>query len=82
MSLAYAIVLVNDELMKNQARDTIQEAQKAADQKFEKIAMDNRLTRVTRNPEPHTMSHDELRKAMPHATLDGLTGLYFTADIS
>lgn len=82
MALAYAIVLVADELMKNQARDTIQGAQRAADQKFEKIATDNRLTRVMRNPEPRTLSPDELRRAVPFANLDGLTGLYFTADIT
>ena len=82
MPQAYAVILVNDEFFKSQKRDTVQAAQAAADKKFEAIATDARLTRVMRNPEPHVMSPDELRKAMPYANLDGLTGLYFTADIS
>lgn len=82
MALAYSIILVNDELLKNQKRETVGQAQQLADKKFESIAQANRLTRVLRNPEPHSMSPDELRKAMPYANLDGLTGLYFTADIT
>jgi hypothetical protein len=82
MALAYAVVLVNDELMKRHGRETVQEAQGAADQKFQRIAEDNRLTLVTRNPEPRTMTPEELRQFAPHANLDGLTGLYFTADIT
>lgn len=82
MTMAYVVVLVNDELMKRESRGTVQEAQKEADKKFEKIAVDNRLTKVMRNPEPRVMTHEELRQGYPYANLDGLTGLYFTADIS
>jgi hypothetical protein len=82
MGMAYVIVLVNDDLWKHEKRATVQEAQAAADRKFEKLAVEARLTHVMRNPEPHVMDHLELRSAYPFANLDGLTGLYFTADIT
>jgi hypothetical protein len=82
MAMAYAVVLVNDELFKHQKRDTVAEAQVAADDRFARIAVENRLTKVMRNPEPRVMTHEELRQGMPYANLDGLTGLYFTADIT
>jgi hypothetical protein len=82
VSLAYAVVLVNDEMLKSHGRVTVQEAQAAADKRFEQIAIDSRCTNVLRNPEPRTMTHQELRQAYPYANLDGLTGLYFTADIT
>ena len=82
MAVAYAVVLVNDEMLKHQKRDAYQEAQRAADQRFERLAQEARLTRVMRNPEPRTMTHEELRQAYPYMNLDGLTGLYFTADIT
>lgn len=82
MPVAYAVVLVNDEFFKSQKRDTVQAAQAAADNKFEKIAQEARLTKVLRNPEPRVMTYDELRQAYPYANLDGITGLYFTADIT
>ena len=37
---------------------------------------------VTRNPEPRVMTYLEMRNAFPHTNLDGLVGLYFTADIT
>lgn len=82
MAMAYAVILVNDDLWKREKRIVTQEAQAAADKRFEKLAQDNLKTRVLRNPEPHVMSYEELRKAMPYTNLDGLTGLYFTADIT
>lgn len=82
MSLAYAVVLVDDQMLKNQKRDTVAAAQHAADDKFRVIAQEARLTKVTRNPEPRVMTHAELRNAYPLANLEGLTGLYFTADIT
>lgn len=82
MSLAYAVVLVADELLQHHARETVQEAQRAADRQFEQLAVGSRRTRVMRNPEPRVMTHEELRQAYPYMPLDGLTGLYFTADIT
>ena len=82
MTLAYAVVLVSDEFLKQQKREVMQRAQAEADRKFEKIAQDNLLTRVTRNPEPRTMTPEECHRAFPWANLEGLTGLYFTADIT
>jgi hypothetical protein len=82
MALAYVVILVNDEFMKSHPRSVVAEAQAAADKRFEIIATDNRLTKVLRNPEPREMSPGELRQAMPLQNLDGLTGLYFTADIT
>lgn len=82
MALAYAVVMVASDLFDHHRRDTVQEAQKQADLKFEVVAQEARLTKVTRNPEPRVMTHPELRQGFPHVNLDGLVGLYFTADIS
>lgn len=82
MAMAYAVILVADELLDRQRRDIVQQAQQAADEKFEKLARENMLTQVTRNPEPRVMTYLEVRKAFPQLNLDGLTGLYFTADIT
>lgn len=82
MAEAYTIVLVDETLWKTERSRFTQIAQQAADQKFEKLAQDNMKGLVTRNPEPREMSHEELRKYMPYAVLDGLVGLYFTADIT
>lgn len=82
MSLAYAVVLVDEELFKAQKRDVVAEAQRAADRRFEDIAVEARLTKVLRNPEPRVMTYEELRKMYPYAQLEHLTGLYFTADIT
>lgn len=82
MALAYIVILVNDELYSHDKRDTVAQAQSAADQRFKRLAEEANLTQVTRNPEPRVMTYQELRKAVPYANLDGLTGLYFTADIT
>lgn len=82
MAMAYAVILASDELLRNQRADTMQEAQRAADQRFEAIALEARLTKVIRNPEPRVMTPEELRSAFPFVNLDGLTGFYFTADIT
>lgn len=82
MALAYAVVLASTELFDHHRRETVQEAQRAADQKFEAIAQQNRLAMVTRNPEPRVMTYPEMRNAFPGVNLDGLVGLYFTADIA
>lgn len=82
MALAYAVVLVANDLYKNQKRDTVAAAQHAADEKFRKVAEEARCTKVTRNPEPREMTIDECRNLFPQSNLEGLTGLYFTADIS
>jgi len=82
VSLAYAVVLADSKMFDQFRRDTVAEAQRAADQRFEKLAREARKTTVTRNPEPHVMTWSELRQAMPTANLDGLVGLYFTADIT
>ncbi|WNN96087.1 hypothetical protein SEA_SCHIMMELS22_56 [Microbacterium phage Schimmels22] len=82
MALAYAVVLADSRLYDTQKHDTLQRAQAAADQKFEALAQGSRKTLVTRNPEPRVMTYPEMRKAFPNINLDGLVGLYFTADIS
>lgn len=82
MALAYAVILANTELFDRQRRDTVQQAQAAADRRFEELAQQARKTLVTRNPEPRVMTWDEMRNAFPGANLDGLVGLYFTADIT
>ncbi|AXQ52921.1 hypothetical protein SEA_NEFERTHENA_58 [Microbacterium phage Neferthena] len=82
MALAYAVIFANTELWDNQRYDTLQRAQAAADEKFEAIAQDARKTLVTRNPEPRIMTYLEMRNAFPDLNLDGLVGLYFTADIT
>ena len=82
MALAYAVVLVNDEALHRERHRALQDAQAAADGRFEQIAIEARLTKVLRMPEPRTMSPEELRKLLPYANLDGLTGLYFEADIT
>uniref|UniRef100_A0AAU6R5C9 Minor tail protein n=1 Tax=Micrococcus phage Olihed TaxID=3092209 RepID=A0AAU6R5C9_9CAUD len=82
MALAYAVIFASTELFDRHRRDTVQEAQRAADQKFEAIAQQNRLTMVTRNPEPRVMTYPEMRNAFPGVNLDGIVGLYFTADIT
>lgn len=82
MALAYAIVLVTGELFDHNRRDTVQMAQDAADLKFEALAQENMKGLVTRNPEPHVMSHEEMRNHFPHANLHNLVGLRFTADIT
>ncbi len=82
MALAYAVIFADSRLFDTQREDTLQRAQAAADQKFEGIAQQARKTLVTRNPEPRVMSHPEMRNAFPHLNLDGLVGLYYTADIS
>jgi len=82
MALAYAVIFADSTLYDNERRDTVQLAQRAADEKFEAIAQANRLTLVTRNPEPRVMTYLEMRNAFPGINLDGLVGLYFTADIT
>lgn len=82
MAMAYAIVLVTDELFKANHRDAVQAAQHAADTQFEKLAQEAMKGLVTRNPEPHIMSPEEMREHFPSANLHGLTGLRFTADIT
>lgn len=82
MALAYAVVLVSEEIYKGDQRSAVQAAQHAADQRFEKLAQDNRMTLVTRNPEPRVMTHPEMRNAYPEVRVERLVGLYFTADIS
>lgn len=82
MALAYAVVLVNSEMFDREKRLAVETAQAEADRKFETIAVENRLTQVTRNPEPRVMTYQEMRNGFPHINLDGLVGLYFTADIT
>lgn len=82
MALAYAVVFANKELFEREKRATVQEAQAAADKRFEEIAQAARLTLVTRNPEPREMTYLEMRNAFPAVNLEGLVGLYFTADIT
>ena len=82
MTLAYAVILADSTLFDRQRRDTVQEAQAAADKRFEALAQENRLTMVTRNPEPRVMTYPEMRNAFQGINLDGLVGLYFTADIT
>lgn len=82
MALAYAVILANTELFDRQRLDTVQQAQAAADRRFEELAQQARKTLVTRNPEPRVMTWDEMRNAFPGVNLDGLVGLYFTADIT
>lgn len=82
MALAYAVVPVDSRLFDQNRRDAVQLAQQEADKKFEQIAQEARLTLVTRNPEPRVMSYEEMRKWLPAGNLEGIVGLYFTADIS
>jgi len=82
MALAYAVVMATAEMYDNHRRETVQEAQREADKRFEEIAQEARLTKVVRNPEPHVMTYGGMRNHMPQANLDGLVGLFFTADIS
>lgn len=82
MALAYAVVLVDVELWKRDAREAVAAAQKAADEKFERLAQQAMKGLVTRNPEPRVMTYPEMRNAFPEAVLDHVIGLYFTADIT
>lgn len=82
MALAYAVILVDSRLYDQNKRDAVAMAQQSADEKFEMIAQEARKALVTRNPEPRVMTHPEMRQNFPHANLDQIVGLYFTADIS
>lgn len=82
MALAYSVILVDSRLFDTQRRDTVQEAQRAADRRFEAIAVEARKTMVTRNPEPRVMTYLEARNLFPEINLDDYVALYFTADIS
>lgn len=82
MALAYAVIFASTELWDHQRHDTLARAQAAADEKFEAIAQNARKTLVTRNPEPRVMTWDEMRNAFPDLNLEGIVGLYFTADIT
>lgn len=83
MALAYAVVLVTNDLYKHHQRDVVAKAQEQADERFKRLAEEALLGTVTRNPEPRVMTHAELRNAFPgNVHLDNLTGLYFTANIA
>lgn len=82
MALAYAIVFVAAELYDHDRYGSVQKAQAAADERFEKLAVEARKTLVTRNPEPHVMTYTEMRNHLPEANLQGLVGLRFVADIT
>lgn len=84
MPLAYAVVLVTNELLDHDRQDTIRVAQREADRQFEKLAQESRKTLVTRDPEPRVMTVPELEQLLPgvEPVKNRLTGLYFTADIS
>jgi len=82
VTLAYAVILADSTLFEKDRRDTVEVAQRAADERFQSIAEEARLTLVTRNPEPRVMTYLEMRNAFPQLNLDGLVGLYFTADIT
>ena len=82
MALAYAVVFADADLFTRHRLDTVQQAQQAADRRFEAIAQESFKTQVTRNPEPRIMTYPEMRNAFPNINLDGLVGLYFTADIT
>lgn len=82
MALAYAVVFADSRMFDRERRAVVEQAQQAADEKFEAIAQASMKGTVTRNPEPRVMTWPEMRNAFPHINLDGLVGLYFTADIS
>lgn len=82
MALAYAVILVAADLYDHHKRDAVQQAQQEADRTFEKLARKEMKGTVTRNPEPRVMTYPEMRNAWPYMNLDGLVGLYFTADIA
>ncbi|AVJ51177.1 hypothetical protein FDJ44_gp39 [Microbacterium phage Pikmin] len=82
MALAYAVVFADSGLFDRYRAETVQQAQQAADRRFEAIAQESFLTKVTRNPEPRVMTYPEMRNAFPNINLTGLVGLYFTADIT
>lgn len=82
MAEAYAVILVTTGLFDHDRQDTIRMAQREADKKFEQLATDVRKTLVTRDPEPRIMTVPELQQQFPFVDLEGLVGLYFTADIS
>ncbi|QWS69725.1 hypothetical protein SEA_WILLIAMSTRONG_59 [Microbacterium phage WilliamStrong] len=82
MALAYAVVFADSRLYDQHTRETVEAAQREADKQFERVAQESRKTLVTRNPEPRVMTWPEMRKLAPQANLEGLVGLYFTADIS
>lgn len=82
MALAYAVVFVTAELWDHHRSQATEMAQSAADERFEKLAQENMKGLVTRNPEPHVMSWEEMRNMLPGAHLEGLVGLKFMADIT
>lgn len=82
MPLAYQVIFVDVGLYNHDTVGAVQMAQQAADQKFEALAVEARLTRVTRNPEPRVMTYAEIANAFPEVDFMAVVGLYFTADIT
>lgn len=82
MAIAYSVILVDADLFDRERRDSVNLAQRAADEQFERLAQDARMTLVTRHPEPRVMTVPELKQAFPDQDLRFVVGLYFTADIS
>jgi hypothetical protein len=84
MALAYSLVLVQGTLFDLNRRDAVQLAQREADRKFEQLAVEHRLTQVTRNPEPRVLTHQELQQEFPgQFDFDSdIIALYFTAEIT
>ncbi|QXO13650.1 hypothetical protein SEA_MANDALORIAN_58 [Microbacterium phage Mandalorian] len=82
MPQAYQVVFVEVGLYNHDPRGAVQMAQQSADQKFEALAQEARLTRVTRDPEPRVMTYPEVANAFPEIDPNTVVGLYFTADIT
>ncbi|QFP95387.1 hypothetical protein SEA_YUUY_59 [Microbacterium phage YuuY] len=82
MPQAYQVVFVDVGLYDHDRIGAVQMAQQAADTKFETLAQEARLTRVTRSPEPRVMTVPEIVNAFPDVDPHAVVGLYFTADIT
>lgn len=82
MPQAYQVVFVDVGMYNHDRIGAVQMAQQAADQKFEALAVEARLTRVTRDPEPRVMTFPEVANAFPQVDPNAVVGLYFTADIT
>lgn len=81
MAQAYAVVFVAVEMWDGDRFEATRVAQKAADERFEKLAQEARKTLVTRDPEPRVMTYREIEHHFPTADPRSIVGLYFTADI-
>lgn len=82
MPQAYQVVFVEAGLYNHDPIGAVQMAQQTVDAKFEELAQEARLTRVTRDPEPRVMTYPEIAEAFPGIDPNGIVGLYFSADIT